>query len=84
MQRFCPLNGRDVASISYTAVDKSVQLRLELVRPSKVDPVLAVGVSSSKPNNPRKKTKHTLKKNTQTKKGYLVILRVKNKFNGVF
>ena len=56
----------------------------ESFRPSKVDPVVAVGVSSSKPNNPRKETKHTHSKKKQTEKVYLAILRVKNKFNGGF
>jgi hypothetical protein len=37
------------------------------IRPRKVDPVLAVGVSSSKPNNLRKRTKHTLKKTHKPK-----------------
>ena len=50
-------------------------------RPRKVDSVLAVGVSSSKPNNPRKK-QNTHSKRTRIKTVYLVLLRDKNKFNG--
>jgi hypothetical protein len=46
--------------------------------------VLAVGVSSSKPSNPRKKTKHALKKKTQTNKPFLAVLSTKNKFECVF
>ena len=54
------------------------------VRPGKVDLVLAVGVSSSKPNNPKEKTKHTLQKKAQTPKVSFVILSTKNKFEWVF
>ena len=41
------------------------------LRPRKVDSVLAVGISSSKPNNPRKKTKHTLKEHESKKYSWL-------------
>ena len=49
-----------------------------LIRPRKVDSVLAVGISSSKPNNPKGKATHS--KETRIKEIFLIVLSTKNKF----